>query len=134
MENILRKIKKEVIEFNKEVAEQIQEYKKQIEDEPDKVVKDFFTKMLRCEQYCYILNIGIINEVKDIRFFRSALANFIQSETELTELVNVQVKNSNVEEKFYLELCNALKDKYNSLKEFCQWLEDANLHPERYNY
>jgi hypothetical protein len=134
MENILRTIKSEVIEFNKGVAEQIQEYKIMLQIIPDEILKDFFTKMLRCEQYCYILNIGIINEVKDIKFFRSALANLIQSETELTEVVNEQVKNCNVEEKFYLELCNVLKDKYNTLKEFCQWLEDANLHPEKYNY
>jgi hypothetical protein len=134
MENVLRTIKSEVVELNKKVAEEIAEYKKQIEDEIDAPVKELLTKMLRCDQMFFIFQLGVINEVKDIVFFRNAIKNLITCETELTELVNEQVGLYNVEEECYLTLCNYFRDKYKPLKKFLVRLEDANLHPERYNY
>ena len=134
MENVLRTIKSEVVELNKKVAEEIAEYKKQIEDEIDAPVKELLTEMLRCDQMFFIFQLGVINEVKDIVFFRNAIKNLITCETELTELVNEQVGLYNVEEECYLTLCNYFRDKYKPLKKFLVRLEDANLHPERYNY
>lgn len=134
MENVLRTIKKEVVDLNKEVAKNIEEYKKQIEDEIDVPVKDLLTKMLRCDQMFYIFQLGVINEVKDIVFFRNAIKNIITCETELSELVNEQVHIYDVDEECYLKLCNYFRDKYKPLEKFLVRLEDANLHPEKYNY
>jgi len=134
MENVLRTIKKEVTELNEKVSKEIEDYKKQIEDEPDEVVKELLRKMMRCDQMFFIFQLGIINEVKDIVFFRNAIANLVSCETELTELVNEHVNLFGVEENCYLKVCNYFRDKYKPIKQFLVRLEDANLHPERYNY
>jgi hypothetical protein len=134
MENVLRTIKKEVIELNEKVSKEIEQYKKQIEDEPDEVVKELLRKMMRCDQMFFIFQLGVINEVKDIVFFRNAIANLVSCETELTELVNEHVNLYGVEENCYLDLCNYFRDKYKPIKQFLVRLEDANSHPERYNY
>lgn len=134
MENVLRTIKNDVFEFNKTIAEEIENYKIMIENETDEPAKDLLKKMLCCDQYCYIFNMGIINVVTNITFFKNAFLHLIESETELTELINEQIKQYNVEENCYLQLCKRLKIKYNTLKKFLNMLEDAHLHPEKYNY
>jgi len=134
MENVLKTIKNEVIQFNSEIAEKIAHYKKQIEDETDEPCKELLTKMMRCEQMFFIFQIGVINEVKDIVFFRNAVANQQICETELIELINQQVIEYGLEENCYINTCNVLKEKYNTLKKFLIMLEDANLYPEKYNY
>jgi hypothetical protein len=134
MENVLRTIKKEVIELNVKVGKEIEDYKKQIENEPDEPVKDLLRKMMRCDQMFFIFQMGVINEVKDIVFFRNAIANLITCETELTELVNEHVDLYDVAEECYLKVCNYFRDKYKPLEKFLARLEDAHLHPERYNY
>jgi hypothetical protein len=134
MENVLRTIKSEVVELNGKVANEIAEYKKQIEDEIDPPVKELLTKMLKCDQMGYIFQLGVINEIKNIVFFRNAIKNIITCETELTELVNEHVSLYDVDEECYLKLCNYFRDKYKPLEKFLIMLEDANLRPEKYNY
>lgn len=134
MENVLRTIKSEVVALNITVAKEIAEYKKQIEDEIHAPVKELLTKMLRCDQMFYIFQLGVINEIKDIVFFRNAIKNIITCETELTELVNEHVHLYDINEECYLKLCNHFRDKYRPLEQFLVRLEDANLHPEKYNY
>lgn len=134
MENILRTIKSEVIELNKKVGEEIEEYKKQIEDEPDEVIKIVLRNMMRCQQMFYIFQLGVINEIKDIVFFRNALQNLKTCEIEFSELVYQHTNEYNIEEHCYLDLCNLFFNKSKSLETFLVRLEDANLHPEKYNY
>jgi hypothetical protein len=134
MENILRPIKKKFIRLNLRVSKEIEESKKQIENEPNEVIKEFLTKIMRCDQMFFLFNCYVINEDKDIVFFRNAIANLVSCETEFTELVNESVNLYGVEENCYLDLCNIFRDKYKPLKQFLVRLEDANLHPERYNY
>lgn len=134
MENVLRTIKSEVVEFNKKVGEEIERYKKEIEEEPDEVIKVVLKKMLRCQQMFFIFQLGVINEIKDIVFFRNAIQNLKICEIEFSELCYQQTKEYDFEENCYLDLCNVFFNKSKSLETFLLRLEDANLYPERYNY
>ena len=82
----------------------------------------------------FIFQLGVINEIKDIVFFRNAIQNLKICEIEFSELCYQQTKEYDFEENCYLDLCNVFFNKSKSLETFLLRLEDANLYPERYNY